>query len=375
MKSINNQTVLKLIPSTNTMNLQPTSIVIPVASNSGTQSNNPLSAIIVNNKSQIINSNISSNISKGTSILKPEIKAMKAPFFSPIITSTNGNVQIRHIKTAASQASIIPAAASILKPQVLTINSQQVPVNLKNITQVNPTNAQSIVPATSVLKPLVHSNNFHFSSENRRNISQGKFVNIQPKLVPVTNNIIESSNSQLTTNSTIDFITSKIENDDSMDSKSFEVNDVACEQKSQPITLVSKPTGIILNKTEARKMEEERFEKMDKLLLKQLKLNNALRKKLNLMNHKVQQYMKEKNSDYKAFLKEVFTEDQIRVLELRHINPKSITAWSCKTMMKAIKLKQECGTRGYEELLNQNLPLPSMRTISRWCTSRNIPIP
>lgn len=134
-------------------------------------------------------------------------------------------------------------------------------------------------------------------------------------------------------------------------------------------------TGVILNKAEAKKIADERFERMDKLLLKQLKLNDTMRKKLISVNHKLKQLAKEEKIDHKTFLTDVFTDDQIRALELRHSNPKSITCWSHKTMMKAIKLKQECGTRGYEELLRQKMPLPSIRTISRWCTARNIPIP
>ncbi|XP_003427736.1 uncharacterized protein LOC100678688 [Nasonia vitripennis] len=159
------------------------------------------------------------------------------------------------------------------------------------------------------------------------------------------------------------------------DSESVNDTTETKESESDSDTSTAQTTGIILNKAEAKKIADERFEKMDKLLLKQLKLNDTLRKKLVSVNHKLQQLAKEEKIDHKTYLTDVFTDDQIRALELRHNNPKSVTSWSHKTMMKAIKLKQECGTRGYEELLRQKMPLPSIRTISRWCTARNIPIP
>jgi hypothetical protein len=39
--------------------------------------------------------------------------------------------------------------------------------------------------------------------------------------------------------------------------------------------------------------------------------------------------------------------------------------WSNDTVTKALKLKFACGSSGYEELLKQNFPYPSVRTLQR----------
>lgn len=39
--------------------------------------------------------------------------------------------------------------------------------------------------------------------------------------------------------------------------------------------------------------------------------------------------------------------------------------WCNNTLIKAYKLKFACGTKGYEELLKANFPLPSIRILSR----------
>jgi hypothetical protein len=345
----NNQTLIKIIPPANSSNSQPTPILLPASTIFGAQSINPTSAIIVNSQGKIFNSQPSPIISGATSILKPQIKTTSTQS-SPMIISTNASILKNQIKAANSKTPIIiPATTSILKSQNTLTNSQMTTINLTNTIQVKATNTQPIlIPVTTnIHKPEVQSSN----SQMAKTI--------------VTNAIIPKADSDV-----INAEVLSIKNGVNSNIEGSELKIV-----NQPPMSTVKASGIILNKTQAKKIEDERFDKMDKLLLKQLRLNNALRKKLNLMNHKIHQLIKEQNSDYKAFLADVFTEDQIRALELRHTNPKSITAWSHKTMMKAIKLKEECGIRGYEELLNQNMPLPSIRTISRWCTARNMPIP
>lgn len=213
---------------------------------------------------------------------------------------------------------------------------------------------------TSILKPRVNAKNSSVTTMAipQDVLNQLKMANSKtPIIIPPPLSILKS-NIQNTNSESVDDVTETRESD-----------------SSDSDTSAEHTTGIILNKAEAKKIADERFEKMDKLLLKQLKLNDTLRRKLVSANNKLQRLAKEEKTDHKTFLADVFTDDQIRALELRHSNPKSITTWSYKTMMKAIMLKQECGTRGYEALLKQKMPLPSIRTISRWCTARNIPIP
>lgn len=58
---------------------------------------------------------------------------------------------------------------------------------------------------------------------------------------------------------------------------------------------------------------------------------------------------------YKKALQHVFNEDQIQYLIS---NTKRIKHWRNDTLQRAFKLKLSCGTNGYEELRQQNIPLP-----------------
>lgn len=69
---------------------------------------------------------------------------------------------------------------------------------------------------------------------------------------------------------------------------------------------------------------------------------------------------------YLEILQSMFTEDQIRALEIKKYGGKRVQEWSSKTIKKALKTKFTCGRNGYEELLNgQNLPLPCLRTLRK----------
>lgn len=252
---------------------------------------------------------------------------------APMIISTNASSRVfkDQIKSASNQSPIvITANASILKPQFKV-----------------------------VAKPV--SNQLP-SIQNKSNANKSI-------LISLNNSVKKISTPSKTIETLPTTPTSAVEEEIDTDSDAMsmeEFSDGASKTAS---------TSMIINQTQLKKMADDRFEKMDKLLLKQLRLNNALRKKLAAANHQLHQQTKERDGDFKQYLKNIFTDDQIRAIELRHTNPKSITAWSHKTMIKAIKLKECCGNRGYEELLKQNIPLPSTRTIARWCTQRNIPIP
>ncbi|XP_018398977.1 PREDICTED: uncharacterized protein LOC108776768 isoform X3 [Cyphomyrmex costatus] len=88
-----------------------------------------------------------------------------------------------------------------------------------------------------------------------------------------------------------------------------------------------------------------------------------LRKKFEIMKYKNRLLQDKINNDkYKVALKKIFTENQIQVLLAKKSNAK---CWSNDTIQRALKLKFTCGTTGYEELLQQGMPFPSLRTLRR----------
>ncbi|XP_071577512.1 uncharacterized protein [Temnothorax nylanderi] len=61
-------------------------------------------------------------------------------------------------------------------------------------------------------------------------------------------------------------------------------------------------------------------------------------------------------------LEQVFNDDQINTL----CRPRGrVGRWSNDTIRKALRLKLSCGSSGYNEILKQNIPLPSERTLRR----------
>lgn len=71
------------------------------------------------------------------------------------------------------------------------------------------------------------------------------------------------------------------------------------------------------------------------------------------------------DSNY-LLLRRVFNQDQISVLRKgRAKKSTKVTNWSNETITKSLKLKFSCGKNGYHELLRQNVPLPSIRTLQR----------
>jgi hypothetical protein len=70
--------------------------------------------------------------------------------------------------------------------------------------------------------------------------------------------------------------------------------------------------------------------------------------------------------DQAGLLKQLFNEDQVTMLK-RRSEEKSykFLKWSNKTIVNALRLKFSCSGSGYEELLRQKLPLPSVRTLQR----------
>ncbi|XP_050302863.1 uncharacterized protein LOC126740738 isoform X2 [Anthonomus grandis grandis] len=73
-----------------------------------------------------------------------------------------------------------------------------------------------------------------------------------------------------------------------------------------------------------------------------------------------------KENRHTKLLNYLFNEDQIRALG-KMIRGKSIThtKWSDDTIATSLKLKLACGNKGYEEVLRQKFPYPSIRTLQR----------
>lgn len=63
-------------------------------------------------------------------------------------------------------------------------------------------------------------------------------------------------------------------------------------------------------------------------------------------------------------LRKVFNNDQIEWLQ-RYSFKRGVYKWSEETIKKALRLRFCCSENGYKELLNQNIPLPSTRTLRR----------
>lgn len=76
--------------------------------------------------------------------------------------------------------------------------------------------------------------------------------------------------------------------------------------------------------------------------LKKLRKENQLNDKLNIR------------------LREIFNEDQLKAFT----SPaKSCKEWSYETIKRAIRLRLACGSVGYQEILDQQIPLPSERIV------------
>jgi hypothetical protein len=90
---------------------------------------------------------------------------------------------------------------------------------------------------------------------------------------------------------------------------------------------------------------------------RQLRNTQIKLKKQTEMNQKV---------DQAGLLKQLFNEDQVTILKRRSEEKSSrFLKWSNETVVNALRLKFSCGGSGYEELLRQKLPLPSIRTLQR----------
>lgn len=104
---------------------------------------------------------------------------------------------------------------------------------------------------------------------------------------------------------------------------------------------------------------KERLKAYKKHYGKIVKQNCLLKLKCQKLQNIVKEYKTKNSMSTNNKLRQVFNEDQIKFLQRKK------TSWSNRTIRKALSIKFSCGNAGYEELLNQNHPLPSLRTLRR----------
>lgn len=72
----------------------------------------------------------------------------------------------------------------------------------------------------------------------------------------------------------------------------------------------------------------------------------------------------EKAKNLIRFIHTVFNEDQIRWLQSKS-DKRRVYSWSKETIKKALRIKFSCTKHCYEQLIQENIPLPSLRTLRR----------
>lgn len=97
----------------------------------------------------------------------------------------------------------------------------------------------------------------------------------------------------------------------------------------------------------------------DRLHLQKERTINLLKKKIISLRRENAKLLK-RLSQPNETLSKVFNQDQVVA-----VGHKKSTKWSSNTIIKALELVIACGLKGYKEILRQNLPYPSIRTLQR----------
>ncbi|XP_011883733.1 PREDICTED: uncharacterized protein LOC105570882 isoform X2 [Vollenhovia emeryi] len=99
----------------------------------------------------------------------------------------------------------------------------------------------------------------------------------------------------------------------------------------------------------------EKQEKSKRMLLKRIKRLVYEKKKLITENH---------NLKASKSVNQLLNKDQIIALHKKSVRGYK---WSANTVRKALRLKLLCGASGYQEILDQGIPLPAARTLRQRC--------
>lgn len=114
--------------------------------------------------------------------------------------------------------------------------------------------------------------------------------------------------------------------------------------------------------------KKDKLDMYSTLCKKKTVSQKSYKNKLRRAKSKIKQLEKniQQNKNIHQNISQIFNEDQLKAL--RKLDAEKSTKfmkWSNETVVKSLKLKFACGTSGYEELLNQKLPYPSVRTLRR----------
>jgi len=105
-----------------------------------------------------------------------------------------------------------------------------------------------------------------------------------------------------------------------------------------------------------RNTMKKREELFNRIIKKSYKCGKILKERLRKLRKENQIYDR-----IRIRLREIFNEDQIKALT----NQGMSRGWSDETIKRAMRLRFTCGSVGYQEILDQNFPLPSERTLQR----------
>ena len=142
--------------------------------------------------------------------------------------------------------------------------------------------------------------------------------------------------------------------EDYLDSDNFEEVEVYEETSSQSEENINQETENLQRKT--------RLERCKKIFESPEKTRINLQQQVNSLKSKLKR-LEEIRDESKLLLrlKTIFNEDQLNLVR----GESSKVVWSDETLQKALKLRLICGEAGYRELLRQNMPLPSSRSLRR----------
>lgn len=143
----------------------------------------------------------------------------------------------------------------------------------------------------------------------------------------------------------------------------MDVSDISSQRSDETITSSEHNFTILQQLTKKEKIKVYSAICKRSVASKKLyknKYRRALAKIKQLQNINQQNQMIQKS------MHKMFNKDQLIALEKRDAAKSTkFMKWSDDTIVKAFRLKFACGTSGYEELLKQKLPYPSVRTLRR----------
>lgn len=107
---------------------------------------------------------------------------------------------------------------------------------------------------------------------------------------------------------------------------------------------------------------QNKLKNANKVLRKVEKSNKTLVKRVRRLRSMKRLRIEKSVLQSRQLLQKVFNNDQIEWLQSQCIKRRVYT-WSKETIKKALRIKFSCTNAGYKELIKQNIPLPSTRTL------------